>query len=145
MRGAFGFQILNFQEMYYGNPTIQYNVLNSAFDKREALAISADGKSYSKTGKMVNIADAQRYVSEYVEDGDYWKIDNVTIGYTFNTKKMKYVKNLRVYASCLNLAVLTNYKGIDPEVRFTGLDAGTDSRDKYPTNRSFTFGINATF
>jgi hypothetical protein len=119
--------------------------LNSAFDKREALAISADGKSYSKTGKMVNIADAQRYVSEYVEDGDYWKIDNVTIGYTFNTKKMKYVKNLRVYASCLNLAVLTNYKGIDPEVRFTGLDAGTDSRDKYPTNRSFTFGINATF
>ena len=145
MRGAFGFQILNFQEMYYGNPTIQYNVLNSAFDKREALAISADGKSYSKTGKMVNIADAQRYVSEYVEDGDYWKIDNVTIGYTFNTKKMKYVKNLRVYASCLNLAVLTSYKGIDPEVRFTGLDAGTDSRDKYPTNRSFTFGINATF
>ena len=144
MRGAFGFQILNYQEMYYANPTIQYNVLNSAFDKHAAFEITDGGYGLKRSGEAV-INDSQRYVSEYVEDGDYWKIDNVTIGYTFNTKKWKHVKNLRVYASCLNLAVLTGYKGIDPEVRFTGLDAGTDSRDKYPTNRSFTFGINATF
>ena len=144
MRGAFGFQILNFQEMYYANPTIQYNVLNSAFDKHAAFEITDGGYGLKKVGET-NIVDSQRYVSEYVEDGDYWKIDNVTLGYTFNTKKWKHVKNLRVYASCLNLAVLTGYKGIDPEVQMTGLDAGTDNRDKYPTNRSFTFGLNVTF
>ena len=57
--------------MFYANPTIQYNVLNSAFDLRPSIAISEDNKSYSKTGKSVRLADAQRYVSEYVEDGDF--------------------------------------------------------------------------
>lgn len=145
MRGQFGFQILNFQEMFYANPTIQYNVLNSAFDLRPSIAISEDNKSYSKTGKSVRLADAQRYVSEYVEDGDFWKIDNITLGYTFNMKKVKYIQNLRLYASCLNLCTITGYKGIDPEVDITGLTPGTDDRDKYPTTRSFTFGINVTF
>ncbi len=145
MRGAFGFQILNFQEMYYANPTIQYNVLNSAFDLHQAYIISDDQNSYTASSKKVAINDSQRYVSKYVEDGDYWKIDNVTLGYTFNTKNWKYVKNVRVYASCLNLATITGYKGLDPEVQMTGLDAGTDSRDKYPTIRSYTFGVNLTF
>lgn len=145
MRGQFGFQILNFQEMFYGNPTIQYNVLNSAFDKHPVYSISADRKSVSKTSQTVRINDAQRYISEYVEDGDFWKIDNVTIGYSFNVKKLNWIQNCRIYASCLNLCTLTGYKGIDPEVDITGLTAGTDDRDKYPTTRSFTFGINVTF
>lgn len=145
MRGAFGFQILNFQAMYYANPTIQYNVLNSAFDKHQAFIVSEDGRTYTPADKRVAINDSQRYVSEYVENGNYWKIDNVTLGYTFNMEKWKYIKNLRLYASCLNLATFTNYSGIDPEVQMTGLDAGTDNRDKYPTIRSYTIGVNITF
>lgn len=141
MRGSFGFEILNYQKMYYGNPTIQYNVLNSAFDEHDVVDLTT-GKP---TGTKVLINDSQRYLSEFVENGNYWKIDNVTLGYTFNLKNIKFVKNLRLYASCLNLATITGYTGIDPEVRMTGLDAGTDSRDKYPTNRSYTFGINLTF
>lgn len=130
MRGAFGFQILNFQRMYYENPTINYNVLNSAFDK--------------VYGKEV-LQDVQRFVSHYVEDGDYWKVDNVTIGYTFNMDRVTSVKNLRVYFSGMNLAVLTGYKGMDPEVNMRGLSPGMDSRDKYPTVTSYTFGVNMTF
>lgn len=145
MRGQFGYQILNFQEMFYANPTIQYNVLNSAFDTHPVVSISSDGKSITKTGQSVRINDSQRYVSEYVEDGDFWKIDNVTLGYSFNVKKIKWIQRLRIYASCLNLATITGYKGIDPEVDITGLTAGTDDRDKYPTTRSFTFGLNVTF
>lgn len=146
MRGAFGFQILNYQRMYYSNPTINYNVLNSAFDLLPVVDLTT-GK---KTGATHILNDSQRYVSEYVEDGDYWKIDNVTIGYTFNMKACKYIQNLRVYASCLNLATITGYKGIDPEVGFSygdygTLAAGVDGRDKYPTTRSFTFGVNVTF
>ena len=102
-------------------------------------------QNYATTGNSVVINDSQRYVSEYVEKGNYWKIDNVTIGYTFNTTNIKFIQNLRVYASCLNLATITNYKGIDPEVQMTGLDAGSDSRDKYPTIRSYTLGLNVTF
>ncbi len=141
MRGAFNYEILNFQKMYYGNPTILYNVLNSAFDYHDEINLST-GKP---TGTKVQINDSQRYVSEYVEKGNYWKIDNVTLGYTFNQIRTKYIKNLRVYGSCQNLATFTGYSGIDPEVRMTGNDPGLDSRDKFPTVRSFTFGINATF
>ena len=142
MRGASGFQILNYQKMYYANPTIQYNVLNEAFDQHPVV----DPTTGVPTGKTTIINDSLRYVSEYIEDGDYWKIDNVTLGYTF-TKLIhsKYVNNLRAYVSCLNLATFTGYSGIDPEVQMTGLAPGIDSRDKYPSIRSYTFGINVTF
>lgn len=137
MRGAFGFEILNYQRMYYENakPSLQYNRLNSAFDP-----------VYGKSPVM----DDQRYVSYYVEKGNYWKIDNVTLGYTFNLGKQNVVKNLRIYGSVLNLATITGYKGLDPEVPLSVgddgvLSAGVDERDKYPTNRTFTFGVNVTF
>jgi len=130
MRGAFGYQILNFSRMFYENPTIGYNTLNSAYNK--------------VYGKLV-LADVQRFVSYYIEDGDYWKIDNATLGYTFSLNNKNTFKNLRIYASGLNLLTITGYKGIDPEVRQTGLDPGNDERDKYPTTRTFTFGVNVTF
>ena len=130
MRGAFGYQILNFSRMFYENPTIGYNTLNSAFDK--------------VYGKAV-LTDVQRFVSYYVEDGDYWKIDNATLGYTVNLNNRNTIKNLRFYVSGLNLVTITGYKGIDPEVRQTGLSPGNDDRDKYPTTRTYTFGVNVTF
>lgn len=141
MRGAFDFEILNFQNMYYGNPTIQYNVLNAAFDLHDVV----DMTTGEKTGEKVAINDSQRFVSEYVENGNYWKIDNVTLGYTFDLSRVEFINNLRLYFSCLNLATFTSYSGIDPEVRMTGLDAGIDHRDKYPTNRSYTIGVNISF
>ncbi len=150
MRGAFGFQLLNYQKMFYGNPTIQYNVLNSAFEKLPVV----DAETGQETGETANINDSQRYLSYYIEDGSYWKIDNVTIGYTFNTKNVGWIKNCRLYMSVHNLATITGYSGLDPEVRINysedsdgvvNYDPGTDSRDKYPTIRSYTLGVNITF
>jgi TonB-linked SusC/RagA family outer membrane protein len=145
MRGAFAFQILNYQNMYYGNPTIQYNMLNSAFDEIPIV----DRKTGEKTGEKTTISDSQRYLSHYIEDGDYWKIDNITLGYTFNTSNIKAVRHFRIYCSVYNIATITGYTGLDPEVRMTygvnGYDPGTDARDKYPTVQSFTFGVNMTF
>ena len=141
MRGAFGFQILNFQKMFYGNPNILYNTLNCAFDYFDVV----DARTGEKTGEKVQIGDTQRIVSYYIEDGDYWKIDNITLGYTHNFKKNDYIKSLRVYSSVHNLATFTGYTGLDPEVPITGFDAGTDERDKYPTIRTLTFGVNITF
>lgn len=129
MRGAFGFQILNFQRMFYENSQPQilgnYNVLKSAFDN-----------VYNKT----RLKNPQAYVSYYVENGDYWKVDNITLGYNVELKNKKYVKSLRIYASGLNMFTITGYKGIDPEVNRGGLAPGNDERDKYPTTRTFTLG-----
>lgn len=130
MRGAFGYQILNFSRMYYENPTVDYNTLNSAYDP--------------VYGKAV-LNDVQRLVSYYVEDGDFLKIDNVTIGYTLPESSLKFVENCRIYASGINLATITGYKGVDPEVNRDGLSPGNDDRDKYPSTTTFTLGINLTF
>jgi TonB-linked SusC/RagA family outer membrane protein len=138
MRGAFGFQILNFQRMFYENPTIlQYNMLESAFDP-----------VYGKRTVNYDLA----YVSYYIENGDYWKIDNVTLGYTFDQNQLPLVSNVvssaRLYVSGRNLLTLTGYKGLDPEVTTRGQDGlspGNDYRDKYPTTRTFTLGLNVTF
>ena len=131
LRGAFGFQILNFQRMYYDNPKVtQYNMLTTAFDK--------------VYGKAVLNSDLAM-VSYYIEKGDYLKVDNVTLGYNFKFKSAKFIKNAKVYASGLNLLTITGYKGIDPEVNRIGLNPGDDERDKYPTTRTFTLGVNVTF
>lgn len=130
--GAFGFQILNFQRMFYENPTINYNMLDSSQD----LVYGKTKLNYSQT-----------YVSYYIEDGDYVKLNNVTLGYNLDVKKLKFINSARIYASGSNLATITNYKGIDPELSLGdgGLTAGNDSRDKYPTTRTFTLGINLNF
>ena len=131
LRGAFGFQILNLQKMYYSNPKInQYNMLKSAFDP-----------VYGKTPIYTDLA----YVSYYIEQGDYIKIDNVSLGYNLSLKNKKYVKNARVYVSGLNLITITKYDGVDPEVNRSGLNPGVDERDKYPTTRTFTIGANLSF
>lgn len=129
LRGALDYQILNFSRMFYENPTVSYNVLDSAFDK--------------VYGKAV-LNDVQRYVSHYVEDGDFLKIDNVTLGYTLPKDALKFTNSFRIYVSGLNLATFTKYKGIDPEVNRDGLAPGNDERDKYPSTRTFTLGINFT-
>lgn len=132
MRGAFGYQIINSQRMYMENPTIQnYNILRSAYDK-----------VFGKTELKVNALEFNSY---YVENGDFWKIDNITLGYTFAGLKNKYLKGARVYVSSLNTFIITGYKGLDPEVNRMGLNPGMDDRDKYPTTRSFTIGVNLNF
>jgi hypothetical protein len=82
--------------------------------------------------------------SYYVENGDFWKVDNINLGYTFDTKS-KYIHSPRVYVSTLNTLVITGYKGVDPEVNRLGLSPGLDDRDKYPTARTFTLGFTANF
>ncbi len=133
MRGAFDYQILNFERMYLENTkTVQYNRLQSAYDK--------------VFGKAVLSTDMDlEYNSYYIENGDHWKIDNITLGYNFDTGNLKYISKARVYVSTLNTFVFTNYKGIDPEVYSGGLSPGNDGRDKYPTTRTFTFGVNLSF
>ncbi|MEH6679905.1 MAG: TonB-dependent receptor [Sediminicola sp.] len=129
LRGALDYQILNFSRMFYENPTISYNTLDSAYDR--------------VYGKAV-LNDVQRFVSYYVEDGDFLKIDNVTIGYTLPKNALKFTQSFRIYASGLNLATFTGYKGIDPEVNRDGLAPGNDDRDKYPSTTTFSLGINFT-
>lgn len=132
MRGAFGFQIMNGMRMFYENRSRQdWNRLRSAYDK-------VFGKA------VLNTLCSEEFNSYYVENGDYWKIDNITLGYSFS-KINKWIKALRLYASVNNAITITGYKGIAPEVSTSGLAPSYDNRDSYPHTRAFTFGMNVTF
>lgn len=132
MRGAFGFQIMNGMRMFYENRSRQdWNRLRSAYDK-------VFGKA------VLNTLCSEEFNSYYIENGDYWKIDNITLGYSFS-KINKWIKTLRLYASVNNAITITGYKGIDPEVSTSGLAPSYDNRDSYPHTRAFTFGMNVTF
>lgn len=133
MRGAFGFQIINGARMNYENPK------NSRYENRVK---TVDRLIFGKA--TLNKEVEPEFNSYYVEDGDYWKIDNITLGYTFS-QIGKYIKSLRIYGSVLNALTITGYEGIDPEVPTEGLNPGYDTRDRYPTVRSFTFGLSVKF
>lgn len=126
-RGKFKYQILNTADMFFGNQKwIPNNVLESAFDKHR------------------DIIDDPQYSDYYLENGNFVKLDNVTLGYNFRLKT-NYVRNLYVYLTGRNVATITSYSGLDPELQDTGFDAGIDSRGFYPRTRSWTFGLNIGF
>lgn len=88
----------------------------------------------------------------FVHDGDYLRINNVTLGYDLaSLVKTDAVSKIRVYASALNLYTFTKYNGMDPEVGF-GLDGGPQDRFSsgidvgyYPRPRTYMVGLNVSF
>ncbi|TZF83643.1 TonB-dependent receptor [Pedobacter sp. BS3] len=81
-----------------------------------------------------------------MEDGSFLRINNITLGYTFPVRLLSplKIKNLRVYGTVNNLAVITGYSGYDPEVntrRTTPVTPGVDW-SAYPRSRSFILGLN---
>lgn len=81
----------------------------------------------------------------FLEDGDYLRINNITIGYTL-PKLIKQVDKLRIYATAINPFVFTKYSGYSPEVASDGNPVGRTGveLDAYPTNKTFLFGLNVS-
>jgi len=133
LRGKFGFDILNVNELGYGTRAVlPGNVLESTFTKNDQLR------------------DTYQYSNYYLEKGDYVKIDELTLGYNFKLNN-NYIRNLRVYATGQNLATFTKYSGNDPDFisdvfsSDQGSAPGMDSRGPYPRTRSFLIGLNIGF
>lgn len=134
LTGQFGFKILNEAKAYYENNAVAYNRMKSA-----AEAPFGDGH-------VLSVAQKQTFTSYHLENGDFVKLSNFTLGYNVPLKENKFVKRLRAYVSGENLFCITGYDGLDPEL--TNDDRtqfGIDRRDKYPSSRTFTFGLNVTF
>jgi TonB-linked SusC/RagA family outer membrane protein len=101
-----------------------------------------------------NTLGNQRNSSQWVEDGSYLRIKNVTIGYNLpsNLLRKAGIGALRIYATGTNLLTFTKYTGYDPEANnasniangdtgpFSGFDMGS-----YPSQRRYTIGLDITF
>jgi TonB-linked SusC/RagA family outer membrane protein len=101
------------------------------------------------TSDPTKAAENKRVSSRFIEDGSYFRVKNLTLGYTFNKGLINKIKlsSLRVYFTTQNLLTFTRYSGLDPEVNYSGDDntvIGTDFFT-YPQSRSFNVGMNLKF
>lgn len=131
-RGAFGHSLVNTFRAFYEpriSSQVSYNLVNTKY---------ADD----------NITSAQ-FSSLYVEKADFFKLDNLSIGYTFDLKDSKYLEGVRITGSGQNLFTITNYSGSDPEPSLSDfgdvLAPGIDRRTNYFSSRTFTLGLNINF
>jgi TonB-linked SusC/RagA family outer membrane protein len=94
-----------------------------------------------------NVSNGSSFpISENVSKGDFARLRNVSLGYTFSSSLLQKIKisNARLYVQCQNAALLTKYSGIDPEISTNGntnLSPGID-RNSVGQQRTFSVGIN---
>lgn len=91
----------------------------------------------------------RRTSDRFLEDGDFLRMKNISLSYTFSPKVLSKLKvsNLKLYAAGQNLFTITKYSGLDPEVSTfsdTNTAPGTDFLT-FPQAKTYTFGLNLTF
>ncbi|PDP42712.1 SusC/RagA family TonB-linked outer membrane protein [Tannerella forsythia] len=127
-RGKFDYKILNLYQMYYGlTAQPKVNLIRDAYTRN------------------AEIKGEKQIVDYFLENGDYFKLDNITLGYTPKVN-CKYISNLRIYATARNVFTLTKYSGIDPAgVNIVGLEPGIGNLDVYPSTTNLSFGIQISY
>jgi TonB-linked SusC/RagA family outer membrane protein len=141
--GAFGMQVMQcYRTALLANQYNSYTV--DAFDRWHG-----EGTS-NKYPRLTVGQIADQWVStRYMQDADYFKIQNITLGYNFNNIwKSSPFSQLRLYVQAQNLYTFTKYTGVDPEV---GSSGGNDSWARgidvglYPSARTFVVGASIKF
>lgn len=133
VRGSFGHELYNSYRGFYENQDSGSNTWNSVV-----------------TDKTPTIVSTPTFSDLYIEDASFIRLDNLELGYNFDTN-IDWMSNLRVYFAAQNLFTITNYTGIDPEVRYTdsengngftsALSPGLERRGTYFTTTTYTLGL----
>lgn len=104
--------------------------------------------TYVPVAKVTNADGGNSLPSDfYIEDGSYFRLKNLQLGYTLPEKlsRKAYMSRLRFYFSVQNVFTLTKYSGFDPEVSSNTLFARGVDQNSYPNARTYTVGFNVTF
>ena len=141
----YSYSAMRLSNVYYSDDQTFANILKDSYD--EIWSPSNPNGTLSRLS-WDDPARNMRGSSQWVKKADYFKINNIQVGYTFPSSWIKHVRmtNARVYFSIQNLACISKYnKYGDPEcgianVLFTGLDTG-----RYPVPRTFQFGVSLSF
>lgn len=142
--GAFGFKVYNGKKAQRnGGENVEASVANNFWTPTNINAANP-----------VNPANIPIASTFYLESGDYFRINNISVGYTFKNLT-DYVKSIKLYVSAINPFVFQKYSGYSSELSgYNPADptaegdpykrAGVEL-DAYPTLRSFVFGVNLNF
>ncbi|MCK5137985.1 MAG: TonB-dependent receptor [Bacteroidales bacterium] len=88
--------------------------------------------------------------TEFIEDGSYIRLKDISIGYTLSLEKVSWMKSINIYVQGQNLLTFTDYTGFDPEVSFNysgtqgSVNRGVDDYG-FPNYKTYTVGLKVTF
>jgi iron complex outermembrane receptor protein len=145
LRGDFGHDLANLPANFYGQA-------GNAISRPNDNIIISDRF-------QPDIVEAPRFSDYFVEDASFVALDNAQLGYTFNMDNIAGFNDLRVYVAGQNLFYITNYSGVDPNVRFfddlnangvrdfneNPLTPGLDRRATFFRTRTYTLGLSLGF
>ncbi|AZQ64539.1 TonB-dependent receptor [Flammeovirga pectinis] len=117
-----------------------YNNVDSNNAYYNNLYSSANGNTNNVTSDIYNTGfqNAQLKSDYYVQDANFFRIDNIMVGYNFNNLNDGKM-TARVFGTVNNPCVFSNYKGVDPEIQ-----GGIDN-NMYPRPTTFMLGVNVNF
>ena len=143
-RGSFGHDLVNTYDVFYN--------------------FSGQASTWNVSSKVLesDLRGSPRFSSLQVEDASFVRLENLTLGYNFDLPETIAIRDLRFYVSGNNLWTITNYTGVDPEVRYSDAGAadnagfadggplaalapGIERRNQWFTQTSLVFGVNIGF
>ncbi len=129
-----------------------YNHTTMSLFQKGSLASSFNTTDFAVEFPEEDITNSNEVSTRYLEDGDFLRLNNATLGYTFQPEQLgigDWISSLRLSITGQNLFVITDYSGFDPEVNtgssIGGIQTFGIDRFTYPTARTILFGLNVSF
>ncbi len=133
-----------------GNQIYNHTAMNKFYKAQLAKSNNVVPKAIEYPNEA--ITNAAIVSTRYLENGSFLRLNNATLGYTFDTTAMgigTWAKAIRLSVTGQNLFVITDYSGFDPEVNQDKSVGGVQSfgidDNGYPKARTFVVGLNVTF
>ena len=133
-----------------GNVIYNNTAMNKFYKAKLANSLNTTDKAIEFPEE--SIINSSSVSTRYLENGSFFRLNNMTLGYNFNTEAMgvgSWLKELRLSLTGQNLFVITDYSGFDPEVNqdrsIDGIQSFGIDLDGYPKARTFVVGLNVTF
>ncbi len=138
LQGVAGNKIYNRTRSVMESMSAAYNQFATTADRW-----TAPGTSNSMPRAVWADPNGNNRISDrWVENGSYLRLKNITLAYNLPDKWLKPIgfEQARVIFSCENVATITGYKGLDPEVGIDGIDYSS-----FPQSRTFNVGISFNY
>lgn len=133
--GNFGNKVYNGKKAQrFGNENIEQSTFNNRW--------TSGGPS--NTGAIAS-NDVPLSSNYYLESGDFFRINNITLGYTMPENVLKVFSKVRIYASAKNPLIIKSFSGYTPELSGAPLGTAGIELNAYPTLQSYFVGINTSF
>ena len=162
LTGSVGGQILNYTRVKTEGLTSLWDNQMSTIVNRVQYGFK-DGNSGNQAAENVYVSNVptmprwsttdvnrnNRMSDRWLEDASYLRISNLSLAYNFPSDLMKkgHMTACKLYFNAQNVFTFTKYSGYDPEIGSYNQQAGMQNIDmgRYPSPRTFTFGVNLTF